>query len=336
MDLSKIDVEKFLIALGIRNVMDEGEEIRFSCPFAGHSNGDETASAYMNATSTAYWCHGCKSTGNAIHFLAKLEGVSPLVAARWIREHYGGGFREPDSGLVSELDAMWTDLAAEDEGEFNSPIRYQMDPLAQGPIDYIIDRGFDPATLEAWEIGYDQLSDRIAIPVRNENGLLIGFKGRAYRPEHQPKYLVLGDRRERATRYGFPTYEVARVVFGLYKVVEHRTAGDLHDKSLVLVEGELNVLALWQHGIYNSVAIGSNISDWQRDMILSHADKVTIFFDDDGAGHHGAAKVIDMLSPYIPVFIVGEHDGDPASLPADESARLIREARAVTDFWIPE
>ena len=47
-----------------------------------------------------------------------------------------------------------------------------------------------------------------------QTGNLVGFKGRAWRKNARPKYLVLGDKGKRQ-RYGFQTYDKSLVVFGL-------------------------------------------------------------------------------------------------------------------------
>jgi DNA primase len=342
MDLSSVDVADFLSSLQIRNVSDEGEEFRFSCPFPGHANGDETASAYMNRESTAFYCHGCKAQGNAVHFLAKLDGLSPLMAARFIRQRYGQGFMEPDGGLVRELEAIWTPEEQPLQGT-NQPIKYQMDPLPEGPLNYLLQRGFTEATLEAWEIGYDKISDRIAIPIRNENGELIGFKGRAWRPDHQPKYLVLGDRPNKPARYGFPTYEVSRVVFGLHAAMTKYDPG--HTRTLVIVEGELNVLAIFQASLVSHVenaaypvAVGSNFSGTQCRLVLSWADEVVVYTDNDPAGHAAGAKLVEQLGGYVPCRIAFAPPGeDPAEhLPSDRSVIIISEAKSVADLWLPD
>jgi DNA primase len=340
MDLSKVDVADFLSSLQVRNVTDEGEEFRFSCPFPGHANGDETASAYMNRETTAFYCHGCKSAGNAVHFLAKLDGLTPLMAARFIRQRYGMGFQEPDGGLVRELEAIWTPDEHTSCVGANQPIRYQMDPLPEGPLNYMLERGFTKATLEAWEVGYDKISDRVAIPVRDENGELIGFKGRAWRSDHQPKYLVLGDRPGKRARYGFSTYEVSRVVFGLHAAMTKHDS--CHRKSLVIVEGELNVLALSQvrdaQEFPSAVAVGSNFSGVQRRLVLAWADEVVVYTDNDPAGWAAAAKLVEQLGGYVPSRIALAPPGqDPAEhLPSDRSVIIISEAKPVSELWMPE
>lgn len=85
-----------LTALGMRNITIQDDEVKFSCPFPGHSHGDQHPSACMNMGTTAFICFGCKERGNAVSFLSKLENISPMMAARFLRERYEGGWKEPD------------------------------------------------------------------------------------------------------------------------------------------------------------------------------------------------------------------------------------------------
>ncbi len=325
--LADVDVIDFLTSLGIRNVNDGGEEIQFSCPFPGHKFGDESPSAYMNRSSTVFFCHGCKAKGNAIHFLALYEGVSPIVAAGWIRDRYGRGFLDPGESFSAEIEQ----LLIKDElvVETDTEIHYELQPLEGAPLEYMLSRGFKYPAIEHWGIGYDPLSDRIAIPVTDINNTLIGFKARSYNENHKPKYLALGD--TKAHRYGFKPYEKSKVVYGIYNAMVR------DPDHVIIVEGELNVVAMWQHGFKNAVALsGSQFSSYQRDLITMNFDAATIFVDSDPAGNGLAADLIDSLLPYIKVSIVEEHDGDPASLSADECSKIISTATTVNELWAKE
>lgn len=332
MELDKVDVVDFLSALGIRQITDDGEEVQYSCPFPYHGNGDATPSAYMNKKSTAFFCHGCKAKGNAIHFLAQLEGISPLLSAKFIRERYGRGFIDPGSGggLVAELESMFSSEQEEQE-EVNPEIEYELDPLNDEARDYLEKRGFNVSTIRRFEIGIDPITGRIAIPIRDFSGRLVGFKARSYKQE-TPKYLVLGDRKSVARdRFGFKTYEKSQVLFSGPK--------DGYPGPGILCEGEFNAIALFQMGRRNALAIsGSQLSQRQCELLKQKITSVTLFFDDDAAGNTCTADAIQKLEPYMPVRVVEPHEMDPADYLAaglnDECVRLIDEAKSTTELWL--
>ena len=317
-DYNRIDVVDFLNELGIRNVFDEGVEVKYSCPFEGHSNADQTPSATMEKGTTRAHCFGCGWSGNALSFLYEYEDVSPLKAARWIRERWGTAFKDTEGSFTDEINAQLGEQQREklppapmpilDEREadertvdwFLVSITKQQVPE---PFRYMLDRGFAPSTLSAWNIGYDVLSNRISIPARSRAGDLLGFKGRAWHPDDKPKYKVLGGK-----GYNFEPYEVSRVLFGAHML---NFRGTTDEQPLIVVEGELNAIAMHQQGYSETVGIsGKTLSKEQCLMIREIAEKVTLVFDEEDDAQRAANKLL----LYMPVKIAPARGLDPAEM----------------------
>lgn len=335
-DLEQVDVLDFLSALSIRNILDEGEEAHFSCPFVGHRHGDNTPSAYMNKRTTAFYCWGCKEKGNAIHFLAKYENIGLLKAAHYIQERYCQGFQEPDSpdSLMLELEKMWTDKE-KNQTYNNSPVDYNVRKLSGTPLNYLLGRGFCQSAIDFWGLGYDPISDRIAIPVHNHNDRLIGFKARAYKETQTPRYLCLGDKNYE--NYGFKPFNTSQVLFGLNRVLGYWKETKQINGPIIVCEGELNTIALWQHGFRNAVAMcGTNFTEIHTQLLLSYAERIIIFTDNDVPGTKAASDIAEALLPYMEVDIVQDHEGDPASICAERCAKLINEPINLMAELIPE
>lgn len=330
-DFGKVDVEDLLEQMKARNVAivdgRDGPEAQFSCPKPEHAFGDERPSARMNTITTAFHCHGCKWSGNASVYVAFMQSTTELEARRWLRHRYGGGFREPEGSFAQEV-ASYYDREPDDVTARIAPNEswletFHVDWTADLRIcEYMIDeRGFDPSILAQWEVGHDVLSDRITIPVRDENGKLVGFKGRAWRDDQQPKYLTLGDT-PRWQRYYFDTYQKSRYVYGMSKLI-----GDAD--PAIIVEGELNVIAMDQKLQVLAFGVaGSEFSAFQTDLIASRAERAIVFFDSDDAGDQGTAKVVKALEPFMPVHVAPIHDGDPASMEVSEITECIVNAES--------
>ena len=302
-ELKHVVVKEFLEELDIRNISEETtEEIRFSCAFPGHKGGDENPSAYMNRETTAWICHGCKRKGNAVTFLSDLHGLSYNASLRFIRERFGGGFQAPKDTLESEI----YNFFMTQERPAVEPINYVLQDstlsdfcLNPASYNYMQTRGFSQEILMQFQIGYDRISERVTIPIFDGVGRLVGFKGRSMDGETKPKYKVLG-----GSRYGFPRYHVGHIVFGLDKV---------GDGEGILVEGELNVLAMHQLNFVNTVALGgSTFTETHKRQLIDNFSKLTLFLDDDNAGSTGTATAIKSLQPYMRLEVVPEHDFDAA------------------------
>lgn len=335
-DVTCIDVIDFLDCLNIRNVEKATErEVKFSCPYPAHLKGDESPSAYMNVETTKFFCHSCHAKGDAISFATDLLEVSPIAAIRMLKQRYSPGGIDPDSRCMVEeirkliekvpeirrenrilpqsvLDKYHVDWHVQlyDHGRY-------ADPWAK----YIHDRGFSIATLFNWEFGYSRRHRRITLPVRDENGCLVGIKARAL-DERKPKYLNLKDEEN-----DIEPYLKNEIVFALDRV------GSI--PHLIIVEGELNAIAMHQMGLQNTVALnGSYFGDRQIQLIKRYAYSATLFFDSDQAGYDATHAVARELLPFMPVSIVPDHEGDPAVMHEYSIKRCINESKPYVEVML--
>jgi len=346
-DPSCIDVEHFLNTLEVRNLsFATEEEMRFSCPFPNHDGADQNPSCYMNVDTSAFLCHGCKQRGNALTFTQIVLGISPLEAIRLLRQRYQPGAINPDERDVLKeiekiinfeneqiiqpiIDENFVEKIAVDWESVDFAIRRKQ--YVPEPLSYMIERGFDAATLNEWDFGYDQISDRPVFTVREEQGKVIGFKGRAWREGQLPKYFVLGDKPGKEIKYGFPCYHTSQVVFGA-----DRVKGD--EEFVVVCEGELNAVSVNMKTGHTAVAInGSYFSSFHADVIKKKSDRVILFLDSDPAGesatwgwqdsknrHHNG--IVDELKDFVDVRICPAHEGDPASMSDNEIAACLKDS----------
>jgi DNA primase len=175
---------------------------------------------------------------------------------------------------------------------------------------YMFDRGFAPDVLDKFEVGWDKISERISLPVRTADGSLVGFKARSI--DRQPRYIVLG-----GPEYGFEPYPTRKILFGLDKA-------EIKDE-IIVCEGELNAIALHQHGYKNAVGIsGKVISDEQAELIKQYGQKVVLIFDEVEDAISNAKK----LRTLLPTTVVPEHDKDPADMDATELAWLLQSKKS--------
>ena len=334
--LRYVEVIDFLENFDVANISQAtSDEVQFSCPFPGHTHGDDSPSAYMNdgskdADLTTLWkCFGCGRSGNAVAFVAEYLDISRQQARVQIKEHYAPGYKAPKYGSIArEFESRLQESRNQQTVTTVTPLDpvtlvtfgvdwsyYAEEHRDQPDVGYMLDRGFTPGDLDDWGIGYDPISKRITIPVCDPDGNLVGFKGRAWRKEARPKYLVLGDKEGHKERYGFPTYDKSLVVFGLDR------CSTSYSQTLVLCEGEIDVMSLW---VMKTPAIsvgGSSMSTAQAKLIREYCDEVVLFFDDDLAGDnavHGIDKqdgehkpgILELLEPFIRVRVVGKHKHD--------------------------
>jgi DNA primase len=179
----------------------------------------------------------------------------------------------------------------------NAPLDFELKGLYPAHP-YLLNRGLTPQTVEYFGLGYCSrgfLKGRIAIPLHDMSGSLIGYAGRIIDEsaidENHPKYLLPGTRRHDGKVYGF------RKTLFVYN--GHRLKAPLDD--LFIVEGFPAVWHLHQNGIHSVVALmGSTCSEEQRALLLSLSKpkgRVWLMPDADEAGTHLAESILLRLAP---------------------------------------
>lgn len=160
---------------------------------------------------------------------------------------------------------------------------------------------------------YDRYRDRIMFPIHDRRGRIIGFGGRIINPDEKPKYLNSPET---------VIFQKNRELYGLHQVLQHNP----NPTQIIVVEGYMDVIALAQHGIMNSVAtLGTATSLYHIQLLNKHTKQIIFCFDGDNAGRNAAWKALDSCLPQLNaqmdarfMFLPEQHD--PDSLVREEGA----------------
>lgn len=150
---------------------------------------------------------------------------------------------------------------------------------------------------------YDLLRDRVIFPIRDNQGRVIGFAGRALDNEVKPKYINSSDS---------PVFHKQHVLYGYYESRQHKA------NDWLVVEGYMDVIALYQAGIYGAVAsMGTAINESQISRLLQLNPTLTLCFDGDSAGQKAAWRTLEVALPVLSddkelrfLTLPGGHDPD--------------------------
>lgn len=289
-----VDIASFVTA-NFTVVTQSSDEWDCLCPW----HGDKTPSLRINIKKGLYFCHGCHKKGS-IERLASERGTE-LV--------------QPD---IKEQMLMMVE-------RLHAPIKrdrtYSESTLAQykGNTEYWSKmRGLGQATIEAFDLGQDDIDRAAIIPMRSYKGELIGLIKRRF-GNVRPKYLYpLGMRK-------------ADHLFGSWMLTDEH-------KKVAIVEGSVDALAMWDAGIPAVAVLGSRISDSQVKLLNRlGVDDVVIFTDNDAAGEIGLTQIIEALPSKIMWSIALYKDDwgtDPASLTIDQRKYAFN--NAVSQFILTE
>ena len=340
----------------------QGKEYASRCPF----HDERSASFTVSPTKQFYHCFGCGAHGTAISFLMNYDRLEFLDAVDELAKRVGMEVPRdtqqrnaaPDSvDQYATLEAaskfFQKQLTTSDKARGYFDRRGVDDAIrTQFGLGYAADGfsalrdalGTDPRRMALLErVGlfskndkghvYDKFRDRVMFPIHDRRGRTIAFGGRVLDPEDAPKYLNSPET---------PLFHKGRELYGLWQV---RQANQKIER-LIVVEGYMDVIALFQHGITQAVAtLGTATTPDHAELLFRNAPDVYFCFDGDRAGRGAAGKAMESVLPRMKdgrqAFFLFLPDGeDPDTLVRSEGQAgfdvRLRDATPLSQFFFDE
>ena len=358
------------------NLKRAGEHWKGLCPF--HS--EKTPSFTVNPKRGIFHCFGCGVGGDAFGFLMRQDRLAFPEAVRTLAQRAGVELptqRAPEvEGKLEGLrrvmslatqfytDALWGRDGAkartyiEGRGvDLEVARRFGLGYAPEGwnaLLTQMAKEGVTEAELVAAGLAlprqnapgfYDRFRGRLLFPIRDLQGRVVAFGGRALGAE-EPKYLNSPET---------TLYVKGQMLYALDVARE-----SMRQKNrAVVVEGYLDCLMAHQHGFTETVAaLGTAFTAAQLGLLRRYADEVVSVFDADAAGQKATSRLEEMLTDvmdlrnlgwavsrtgsfekadYFPIKVALLPEGhDPDSLLRAEGAPAFQSrldaARSVLDF----
>ena len=320
------------------------------CPF----HNEKTPSFSVNLERGFFHCFGCGTGGTVFDFLMKVAGMTFPEALQSLAKRYGITLPERTAANGGERAAVSGDranmLAAnEAAAEFYANVLWN---TSDGELarDYLKTRGITNETSRAFMLGfappratnlaallykrglvepalklglvkrdesgttYDMFRARLMFPIRDAQGRVIAFGGRVL-DNRLPKYINSAES---------PLYSKARALYGL---AEARPAISKEERAIV-VEGYIDVIALWQAGFKESIAtLGTALTTEQLRLLTRYTRNILACFDGDDAGRNASLRALEV---FLQVGLLGRgvfipHGYDPDTLVRERGAGHFRE-----------
>ncbi len=316
----------------------KGDQHQGFCPLPTHPThaGKRRSPSFSANLVKGIWrCFGCGSKGNILDFAVLMEGGNPTNSddlrktALGLQERFGDSSTTLDdtqNGRVKAPKRVRDGIEETTAGEviINAPLDFELKSL-DPTHPYLRERGFSEETIAHFGLGYCSrglMKGRIAIPLHDNAGVLIGYAGRltdetAIDDKH-PKYLFPAPRERDGKRCEFHK--------SLFVYNGHRVERPVSD--LIVVEGFPGVWWLWQAGFKDVVGLmGSDCSPEQARIIVESTTsdgRVWIMPDGDEAGERCAASVLKQVSPRRFIRWVRLENGrQPTDCTPDDLAALL-------------
>ena len=293
------------------NLKRSGNRYIGLCPF--HS--EKTPSFFVNPQMQLYHCFGCGAGGTVIHFIEQIENLDFIEAVKFLAQR--AGIPLPDEkDEVSDLTRLKRNIREMNKIAGRSYFRCLNSELGKVGLDYFRFRGFTDDTIKTYGLGYapgqwdfmykilkqhgfsdddivasglclkrngrifDFFRNRVMFPVMDLRGNVIGFGGRVL-DDSKPKYLNTGET---------PVFSKRQNLFNL-NIAKNATTD-----YLILAEGYMDVIAMYQAGFPNAVAaLGTAFGDEHSRLLKRFTNRVVVSFDSDGAGQKALRRSLDIF-----------------------------------------
>jgi DNA primase len=299
-----------------------GRDYSGLCPF--HS--EKTPSFHVSQDKQLFHCFGCGASGNLVQFVMRSENLDFVEALKLLADRAGIILPEDDSMVMNnevyEKKKRFYHMNAVSARFYYSILTHPN--KGKAALSYLLDRKILPKTITHYGLGYapqefdrllnhlqqqgfsiqdiieaglavnkngrvyDKFRGRVMFPIIDLRGNVIGFGGRIieapaadadFKP---PKYLNSSETL---------VFNKGNNLFSLNFAKKSKS------DQMLLVEGYMDVISVYQAGIDNVVAtLGTALTENQAKLILKYCQEVLICYDSDEAGQAAKLRAIDIIN----------------------------------------
>ncbi len=282
-----------------------GANYKATCPF----HQEKTASLMVSPEKQIWKCFGCSRGGDHFAFIMEAEHLEFGDALKLLAQKAGVTLQPKTRSEYQTKDRKETLYAI---NQFSSLVFHKVlleSSSAKTAREYLAKRKISDQMIKTFRLGFaspsvnlkdflmkrnytpadiakagspERFRDRIIFPIFDVLGNVVGFTGRAL-GDIEPKYLNSPET---------PTYNKGRILYGL-----NLAKGFIKEHDyVILVEGQMDVISLYQAGIRNVVASsGTAFTESQVTTLSKYTQNFLLAFDNDTAGQTMTRKVIELL-----------------------------------------
>lgn len=284
------------------------------CPF----HREKSPSFSVSPDRQYFHCFGCHKGGDVFTFVSEIERISFKESLEFLAERARIELPAAENTEFNKnqylKDKMYK-INAETAIFYHERL-YK--PLAKIAQDYVKTRKLDNNTLKAFKIGYsgeynelykhlhasgfkdeeilatglvnkndrgefiDRFRKRLMFPIMDVSSRVIAFGGRKLENnEKMAKYINSNENL---------IYSKKRHLFAL------NLAKQSDSKKIILVEGYMDAISLYQRGFNNVVAsLGTALTEEQGRLLRKYSEQVILSYDSDGAGQEAIMRGLTIL-----------------------------------------
>ena len=282
------------------------------CPF----HKEKSPSFSVSPDKQIFHCFGCGKGGNVFHFISQIENVNFVESVGILAERAGIMLPTSDNDEDNQKQKLKSRIYEINSiaAQFYHENLYK--PTSKQAQEYVKKRKLDNKTLKEYSIGYagnydelykelvkkgyteqemlassmilknnngqflDRFRKRFMIPIKDVRERVIAFGGRVL-DDSKPKYINSPEN---------IVYSKGRNLFGLNVAKKNKM------EKIIVVEGYMDAISLYQRGITNVVAsLGTALTEHQGRLLGKYAKQIILGYDADGAGQAATMRGLEIL-----------------------------------------
>ena len=342
-----------------------GRNYKALCPF----HNEKTPSFSVSPERQNWYCFGaCATGGDVFNFMMKREDLDFGEALRLLAQRAGVTLAEHKDPQEDEHRQRLLQANETAAGYFHHTLRQS--PAAEAARSYLSSRGLDAETIEAFQVGYspeswdtlklhlterdfaqadllaagllvesdrggyDRFRGRLMFPIRDERGRVVGFGARALDSTKGGPADTQGAKYINTPQT--PMFDKSGLLYALDRAKE----AIRRERSVIVVEGYMDVIAAHQHGITNVVAsMGTALTERQIRTLERFKAKILLAMDGDAAGIEATLRALQEAESTGAVR-AGSTSAHPDSLAEEEFSQKAQDwsrdalKRATVNFYV--
>lgn len=282
-------------------IEQKGKNYFAVCPF----HDDHNPSLSISPDKQIYTCFVCGAHGNVFNFIMDYDNISFRESLKKVADKVGIPLD------ISSKEKRPVNKSLDLYGIYDIASKYYQNNLLTkdgiSALEYLKNRGFTDDIIKTFDVGlstknnltklltskgyneevliksgissesngrvYDTFINRIMFPLYDLDGKVVGFSGRIYKMQDDSKYVNSKES---------DIFKKSNLLYNYHRAKEHCRK----KKFVIIVEGFMDVIALYMVGIYNVVAsMGTAITHEHAKLLKKLSMNVIMCFDGDNAGN---------------------------------------------------
>jgi len=284
-------VKRVLLGSGISIESEVDSDYIIFCPFHGNHR---TPAGEVDKKTGIFFCFACQYVTDLVDLVSTQSGRSYFQSVRFIKS------------LEESVDlGLQVEESLKEKEEYTEYPQAEVTRLHEAAMasqrahSYYAGRKIQESSIVKFELGYSEKRDMVTIPVHSPDGLLLGFVGRSV------------EGKDFKNTPGLPK---AKTLFNLNRVKS--------SKIVYVVESSFDAIRLDQCGFAAVATLGSNVSNFQIDLLKKFFNDIIVIADNDDAGGGMTKKLTEKLGHRVSVISLDSQYKDVGDMEDDKIKAL--------------